>query len=162
MKEKDLNLTIKNNIIQQGGFAFKIPDPVGIAAKMAIKNCFDGFGYTKQYAINFESKLLKKLEAFNFSLIKSHQIQNLKLISKLTEDWKGTKCLNVILLGIWIPRKEILLFVFDISYIVKLISEGNKSILKKELLKLIDENKYISIKKKIFDTSLLEEKMISN
>jgi hypothetical protein len=41
LKESDLNNIIRRNICEQNGWAHKIADPAGIAAKMASQNPFD-------------------------------------------------------------------------------------------------------------------------
>lgn len=159
MKESDLNRIIKLNINEQDGWCEKISDSAGIAAKMASKNPFDLFGITENYIFYFESKLSKKWEAFAFSRIEDHQINNLLKIREIVSS-TNFPVLTCITFAIWLPRKDIELFVFSIGLIEKLIKEGKKSINKKELEKLSNDKKSIIIKKKYFDIKLLKEKVI--
>lgn len=160
MKEKDLNKLIKRNINLQGGWAEKISDPAGVAVKMASPNPFDGFGYTKNFNIVFESKLIKyAYSAFNFNAIQPHQLQNLLKISEITE-FNSPPLLSVITLGVWIPRESFEIFVFDIKLINRLMTQGKKSILGKELRCLSGNKQGIPIKKEVFDISYLKERVV--
>ena len=160
MKESDLNNIIRRNICEQNGWAHKIADPAGIAAKMASQNPFDGFGYTDKFNIVWESKLIKQdFKAFNFNDIRDHQISHLSKIREITKN-QSMQTICAITLGIWIPRHGITLFVFSIDYINNLMKLEKKSILKKELLQLRSEEKCIEIKKESFNINELKIKLI--
>jgi hypothetical protein len=127
---------------------------------MASQNPFDLFFYSKNFNGCIESKLIKnEYQAFSFSLIKPHQITNLDLISQICKI-QSFPVYTLICLGIWIPRKEIDLFFFDISFILDCINTGKKSVLKKELLDLKSKGKFISMKKQIFDVNEIPKKVI--
>lgn len=159
MKEKDFNRIIVKNLNEKN-WGFKISDPAGVAAQMASKNPFDGFGYTSHFNICFESKLIKNnIKAFAFNSIKPHQITHLSKIKEITKH-QTFNFLCVILLGIWIPNKNIILLSFDIDFINKTLKENKKSFTKKDILKFVEYGKYISIEHKIFDINLLLEKTI--
>lgn len=159
MKESDLNRIIVKNI-NSDSWAHKIADPAGIAAKMASKNPFDGFGFSKNFSICFESKLIKnEFRAFQFNAIKPHQIANLLKIRELTINYSPTM-LCCIVLGVWFPRRYIELFVFDIMLINKLITNGEKSLLKKDLINLSNSHSSLKIIHGEFNIRLLKEKIL--
>jgi hypothetical protein len=161
MDESDLNRIVKDNLISEKSWAFKIADPVGIAATMACKNPFDGFCYNENFGLTWESKLIKGgYEAFNIlNQLKPHQIENLTRIRNITRTWK-TKMLCQVILGIWFPRKHVELFIFTIDYINESVKKGKLSFFAKELKELSNNGKSIIVEKKIFDVRLLEEKQI--
>ena len=158
MDEGVFNRIIKDNINDQNNWAFKISD--SSSPLQMSPNCFDGFGYTKNFGINWESKLIKNdFAAFNFSKIRNHQLTNLFKIKDITKNWE-VKILCLILVGVWIPYKGIYLFLFDVNYISNLIKKCKKSILKREFLYFIEKEKFIFISKGIFDVSSIVSKII--
>ena len=111
-----------------------------------------------EYIVNFESKLNNGYSAFAFSHIRPHQVENLLRIKEVTKNYK-TKCLNIIILGVYLYRKGFDLFFFDIDYIVDLMKD-KKSILKKELENMRDEGKFLRLEKQKFDVNKVPEKVI--
>lgn len=120
-------------------FHNKIQDAVG---GKGLQRPFDCFGTYDGKPLYYETKLLKKYEAFSFSRIEDHQEANLKLIHKKLNVPNYT----LIVLGIYIARKEFKVLFFDSEYIWKLKESGIKSIKKKELLELVDKNMFLEIK----------------
>ncbi len=152
MKEKEIN-TIINNNFKRFGFSHKIADPMG---GTGIQNPFDGFSVMNNTCMYWETKRLVDYQAFNFRKIEEHQIKNLKLIKDISS---YTMCL--IILAIWKSHKYLDLFFFDISYILyNRDILGKKSILKKELLNFKVNNKYLTVKKKVFDVNKIYDKVI--
>ena len=135
-----------------------IPDPQASEALSSAKRPFDGFSYMPEYIVNFESKLNNGYSAFAFSHIRPHQVENLLRIKEVTKNYK-TKCLNIIILGVYLYRKGFDLFFFDIDYIVDLMKD-KKSILKKELENMRDEGKFLRLEKQKFDVNKVPEKVI--
>lgn len=165
MKESDLNAYITSNL-QKIGFVHKIADPPKVVATTVGKNPFDHFGINPYYIFYTESKLIKGgYSAFSFSSIREHQIDNLVAISTIRDTFYkeiADRIISCIVLGVYIPRKELSLFFFDIRCITNLIRDGFKSVSKKDLLKLKESEMYIpmTIKDKTFDTSLVSSKII--
>lgn len=106
-----------------------------------IQNPFDGFSVMHNLPWYWESKLLKGYKAFNFKKIEDHQIENLLKI----KDGLGDNCYSLIILGVFEPRQYFDIFFFDTGYIMDRIVEGKKSILKKELLEIKENEKYKKI-----------------
>ncbi len=135
MKENDLN-RIVNKGIKRYGFSHKIADPMhGTGAQ----NPFDGFSVFYKKSWYWESKLLKGYQAFNFKKIEEHQDVNLTYIKNETPE---SECL--IILGVYEPRKYFDIFLFSIEYINELM-KNKKSILKKELLEMKKNGKFIPL-----------------
>ena len=147
MKESDLNTIIVNSFKANNYYAYKIVDPSSADVFTTSKRPFDIFAETKENVYHIETKLIKSWKAFNFKVIKSHQLENLLFLRKLNQDRK-----SLIVLGVWIPYRNFCLFLFDILFITKLIGEGKKSILKKELLDYRKKNMFLNINKKIIET----------
>ncbi len=153
MNEKKLN-TIINNNFKHIGFSYKIPDPMqGVGGQRP----FDGFSVFNNKSFYWETKLLKGYQAFSFKKIEEHQLLNLLIIKQ-----KNQSAISLILLGVFMPYKYFDLFFFDKDFIHKLILEGKKSFLKKELLSFKERNTHLSIKKERFNTAMIMEKIISN
>jgi len=113
---------------------------------------YDLYAEFKNGFMAVEGKKLKNLQSFNFNCFESQQLPSLY----------HAFCNNhiaLVALYIEIPRHSYMLL-FCVSLIIKLIKEQNKnSILKKELEKLV--NKYsFPLKKKLFDLSNYQEKII--
>lgn len=130
MKEKDLN-SIINRSFSRYGFSHKISDPMH---GTGIQNPFDGFSVFYDSPWYWESKLLKGYQAFNFKKIEKHQIDNLFFIKQELDH-----CYSLIILGIYEPRKYFDVLFFDITCIKNLINLNKKSLLKKELLELKEQ-----------------------
>lgn len=141
MKEKDLNTIINNSFKTLGAFSHKIADPLG---GTGIQNPFDGFSVWNSVTYFWETKFQKDYKAFNFNRIEEHQHNSLNLINK--QGCKNTK--TVIILGIWKSRDFFHVYFFDYDSIKGLKDTGKKSLLKKELESLKEQEKYLEIKKK--------------
>ena len=153
MKEKEIS-TIINNNFKTIGFSHKIADPLG---GTGIQNPFDGFSVFKGMPIYWEIKRLVDYQAFNFKKIKEHQINNLRLIKNLLPS-----ALCLIILAIWKKRRFLDLYLFDIDYIIYNQEVLNKkSLLKKELLMLKENNEYLLVKNKKFNIDNLLNKMVN-
>jgi len=136
VKERDLN-SIINRSFKKLGFSHKIADPMGGSG---IQNPFDGFSVFNGLPWYWESKLIKNgYHSFNFKSIEDHQFSNL---SKISTDLKD-KCYTLIILGIYLKYKYFEVMMFDVYYIMNLISKGKNSLLQKELLKIRDKG-YVS------------------
>lgn len=155
MNEAQVN-TIITRTLNNKYWGYKIPDPQGQFAPMAVKRPFDGFGMFPDSPFYYETKLIKGgYKALSFSRIEEHQIESLLKIRSLKLD---ANC--VVIACVWEPRKIFELYVLDIILMVHLIDSGKKSILKKEFLELKEKGYAIPIKKKEFDIDLLVEKII--
>lgn len=145
-------------------FHHKIQDATG---GQGLARPFDSFCTFKGLPTYYETKILKKYEAFGFaSRVEDHQWDNLRLIdSKLSVEnntW--------IVLGIYELRKSFRVFFFDMKYLWNLKECGVKSIKKKELEQLVEKGLYLDIKGEedkqgkrkqyIQDLHLLKEKII--
>ena len=163
MKEKELNNLIRKNFTSIG-WAYKIPDPskeniVGYKDKKYIFNVnprpFDGIAVMPEFVLFWEAKLINEYKAFSFSRISDHQMSNLLKI----------KLINVavyacIVLGVYLFRKGVDLFFFDINNIANSILGGAKSIKKKELLEFKERNLYLPIRKQEFKVREFPQKVI--
>ena len=158
MNETVLNRIIKENLNKKN-WGHKIADSSN--SIQMTQNPFDGFGYTEQFGINWESKLIKNdYAAFNIlNQLKPHQIMHLSKIREITKNWK-TQVLNIVTFGIYFPRKYIEIFSFSIDFINKCIKEERTSILKKELIQMHEKEMGIIVKSHEFAINLLKEKMI--
>lgn len=142
MQEKDLNRILFSSFRRLGGWGFKIPDtPRELIMRGDAPKPFDGVGVYNNKSYYIESKFSNGLKSFNFNQVKDHQIYHLTEIRKASKD-----SISFVLLGVWESRKYFDVFCFDIDLINKLKTDLKKSILKKELLKLYDENLFSSIK----------------
>lgn len=158
MKENILNKIIKDNFNKKN-WAHKIADSAN-SIQMS-QNPFDGFAYTEEFGVNWESKLIKNdYAAFNIlNQLKPHQIVHLSKIREITKNWK-TLIINVVTLGIYFPRQYIEIFPFSIDFINQCIKEGKISIFKKELIEMHNKEMGIIVKSKEFDINLLRDKLI--
>jgi len=106
--------------------------------------CFDGFGIFKPFEapaipVYWESKNLKKPQAFNFNDLKPHQIGNLLRIQDLMPT---ALCLFLVCVDYGRMQKRVFIF-RDMQYVAKRKDE-KRSILKKEFDK---RRNYVLIKK---------------
>ena len=135
MHEKDFNTIVKTTLINEGGWAFKIPDPPKIMMnnnKLPIKNPFDGFGILPNGRnIYWESKYIKGLHSFNLSIIEEHQIENLLKIKTLN---KNNLC--IILLCCNISPRDKRVFIFNDILKLKERRDNKENYKMKELLTL--------------------------
>lgn len=161
MVEKDLNRIIVKNI-KQHGWAHKISDDAQSFTSTGYKP-FDLFGLTPINIIFAESKLLKGYKAFSFDRIRDHQVENLTTIKRISSkslfaEWVYT----LIILGVWVIRKELSIYIFDINAITYLRDNLHKlSLLKKDLLLLKEREYYLPIQKEVFDVNRISEKLIT-
>jgi len=159
MKEADLNTYTKNSFTEKGRtWMSKIPDPT--TDYNTIKRPFDLFGCYEGIPVYFEGKFQKGLKAFNFSHIRDHQIENLLELQNISKNY-NKEMITGFTLGVYEPRKYFYLLTFEPDLINQLIISEKKSIIKVELLKLINSSKFVSIKKKKFDSSKMIESIIS-
>ena len=108
-----------------------------------------------------ESKLLKGYRAFNFNLIRPHQLSNLMQIYCMALDFhNSSNIFPLIVVGIWESRKYFDVYFFNIELIRELKKQGKKSILKKEFLKLREQGMYLPIKNEVIDVKKIGEKII--
>lgn len=156
MKESDINRIINSNFYK-AGFSHKIQDPPKEVAMRFNKNPFDGFSVFDGKHYFWETKLSKGYKALPFSNIRDHQIESLKRI-KINGDYKTTR--SLIIWCVWEARKAKELYFFDINMILYRISKGDKSITKKELLKLREDTKYIPIIKNEIKIENIEKVII--
>jgi len=141
-------------------WADKINDPPKMVAMSVGENPFDIFGINTSFTFYIESKLQKRYEAFNFNAIRPHQRANLTTISDIAKRGKYNNVYPLIVLGIWLPRKPIELYIFHIDFINKKIEEGKKSILKKEIEEIKKEKKVLIMNKKEFSIEDFQSKII--
>ena len=127
--ESELNTIIKNTIIKQGGWAYKIPDPSKDSSLCSVKRPFDGFGVWKGRPIYWESKFSRVFGSFNLQRIEEHQIQNLLAIKNICTD-----SLVCIVWGVHIKRGVSWVFIFDDIYMIHERRKNKKNFTKKELL----------------------------
>lgn len=157
MKETDLNRIIVKSIKQNDGWAHKISDDaqnfIGTSKKP-----FDYFGVLNNKPIYGESKLIKNgIYAFNFKRIEDHQLTSLMNIRKRLE----STCYTVFSIGFWKSRKFFYVVFFDLDLICWLMDNGIVSIKQKDIQRLIDEDKYCTIKSgEIIDLNDIENKII--
>lgn len=156
MKENDFNgLVTKTFNNNENAWAYKIPDPQGMAALSSIKRPCDIIAVYNNESYYIESKLLKnEFLAFNFSRIEEHQIYHLTRIKKSNPN---TLCL--IFVAYWVSRKIYEFFVFDIDFILEQM-KTNKSILKKKILEMRNKNMSIKISKGKFNIDEMRSKII--
>lgn len=157
MKESNFNSVIIKTFNSYGnGWAYKIPDPQGIVAVNSVKRPFDVIANYDNESYYIESKLLKNdFLNFNFKRLEDHQVWNLKQIKESNE-----YALCLVFIAYWISRKIYEFFVLDIEYILKQIGKNKKSLLKKELLELKQNNMSVKIKKGKFDIDEMRSKII--
>jgi len=129
MDEKVLNRWIANSF----DWSHKLPDPPPGFSLSSNQRPFDGFALSPEVGVVFwEAKIMKKLEAFNFSRIAPHQIDNLSRAKNILKN-SGHSGKFVVILGLWNKGKGIKTWLFDIDLIVRLQAEGKKSFTKKDL-----------------------------
>ncbi len=159
MKEKDINRMVFSNFRREGNFGHKISDDAQSFTSTS-KKPFDGWSVTSENVYFLEGKLLKNsYGSFNFSKLESHQYDSLNLISSLTKTQPNVKSLVYI---VWWQSRVIydLLFI-DIRLIQYLQNLGKKSILKKEALKIKENDLMFSIKKGTFPILKINEKTLN-
>jgi penicillin-binding protein-related factor A (putative recombinase) len=139
MREADLNTSIQN-ILNRGGWAYKIPDPPQAVAKQSSKRPFDGLALSKGLTVAWESKLLKGgYQSFNYAnKVEPHQWENLMRIHS-----EGGQA--IIVLGIWEQRKFLDILVFDASCLERRMREEKSSLWKKPLERLKEAGHSINI-----------------
>ena len=168
MKEKDLNTLINNNF-KEHGFSAKIPDPMFIQSdkqRFNLKRPFDGFSVPGHKSIYWETKILQGYQAFAFSKISEHQMDNLLKIG--VRSAVCPKCgyghephiLAIVILGIYLYRVGFDLFFFDPRWIDAVKSIGRKSIMKYELEKLRFADQYLPLRKKVFEVKERPHKIV--
>lgn len=125
MTEAEVNGIVSSSLT----WAWKIPDGPHLKGY----NPFDGFGIFKAEGsadgipVYWESKNLKKPQAFNFNDLQDHQINNLLMCKRL-----HSQSLTLFLICVDYGRRDKRLFVFrDMEYIFNR-KASKKSILKKE------------------------------
>lgn len=154
MLESNLNTDL-TRLFGTFGFSHKLPDPQGMEATHAAKRPFDGFARFQGWDFYFESKLIKnKFSAFDLDRVEPHQWENLLKLKRL-----GATA--AITLGVWIPRKDYKLFVFDPELLYNM---RDKSILGKQLVALDQAGLAISLRLKdldLFHPDMLKTKMIT-
>lgn len=160
MEEKCLNTLIKNNF-ERYGFAYKIPDPQPnkFGQMTSIKRPFDIFACILGKNIYMENKMQNNgYKSFNYeNKLEDHQKDALH---KIKHDNHNNVCL--VGLGVWERYKTFELLLFDYQLIDYLKSNLNKnSLLKKELIKLKQNEYAISITKKKFDVESIFSKIIT-
>lgn len=123
--------------------AHKIADPKG---GLGIQNPFDHFGVFNGKPLYSESKILKKIEAFNFNKIEEHQYENLNFYQNALRG----NCYTLVFLGIYIPRKMKVIIPFDFGFIYHTRLSGKKSFLKKELEFFLEKGLFLPINYQTF------------
>ncbi len=121
--EAELNRIIKNSM----DVGYKIPDAAKSEVYTSVARPFDVMGVHEGKCVFIESKFMKELKAFSFSLIRDHQIQWLNKFNTA----ESSVCL--VALGVKVTSRDKRLYLFDINYINDLISKGEKSIKAKDL-----------------------------
>lgn len=160
MKEKDLNRVIVSSL-KDIGFAHKISDDAQNFTGTS-KKPFDYFAVTEDFTVYGESKFIKGIYSFNFNRLEEHQIEALTEIATKTEMYDST-VLPVVSIGFWEPHKFLFIIFFHIKTINSLIDAGTNSIKKKELERIIENGKYLEVKKNtVQHIELLSNKVINN
>jgi len=132
-------------------FSYKLGDS-GFVGNKSIAKPYDLYAHFKNGFMAVEGKKTKGLQSFNFNWFEPQQLPSLQQVY-------GNNHIALVALYIEIPRHSYMLL-FCVSLIIKLIKEQNKnSILKKELEKLVDKYSF-PLKKKLFDLSNYQEKII--
>lgn len=126
--EADLNNIIRKSIIHAGGWAYKIPDPIGLSALTASMRAFDGFGVLQGIPLYWEAKFANAFYSFNLSLIQDHQIHNLLQIKKLLP-----MAYCFICYGVRVKRGDNRVFIFNDIEILADRRIKKQNYLKKEL-----------------------------
>ncbi len=126
--ERELNTIIKNTLLLNGGWAFKIADPQGKAVYTSIPNPFDGFGVSNHTPVYWEAKYLNKMMAFSLKKIEDHQILHLCRIHELL-----TNSICCIILGVKISHTDNRVYIFKDIVGINERRNNNQNYLKKEL-----------------------------
>lgn len=141
MLERDFNSIITKTINEAGGYSFKIPDSFSMTTGYHSKNPYDIFGLYQGKFLALELKWLQKPQAFNFTRLEQHQIDNLIKSYEIMKD--NSFCALVI--GVDYGRNDKRVFVWsnDELYKIRQRKEEGISILKKEF----DTLPYVKISK---------------
>jgi len=148
MNEAGFNTIFVKTVNATGkGVGYKIPDPPKAVAMMSSQRPFDIiFAYDgKSYFL--ESKL-EKTNFCSFSLLRlaEHQVDWLTKFN----NYSGLSGRSLVALCYWEPRKTFDMFLFDWSFLERLLKEGKKSILKKEILELRNKEYFTKISQSSF------------
>ena len=149
MVEKDLNRIITFSFRESGGMSHKISDDAGNFMGTS-KKPFDWLSVYNGFSYYGESKLLKPLKAFNFSIIEPHQYSAL---CQIVDQGNPNFSIPVFTIGAWEANKYFYIFVFHASLIRELRDTDINSILRKNLLSLIDKGKYLRVQKGVIDVN---------
>ena len=156
MQESDLNRVI-NKSFRQIGFSHKMQDPPKAVATTFGKNPFDGFSVFDGKAVYWESKLVKGYKALAFASIRDHQIEALTEISKQSGD--SGSILPIILWGIYEPRRTKKILAFHIDFVLERMANGEKSIKKVEVERLVEDGWSVDVRKEYCDAKELVRKV---
>jgi len=143
MEESDLNRRIKDSINDAGGHGEKLPDPPQSSATSAAKRPYDGYGILNGFFLTWESKFdHDKYCSFNYAnRLEPHQWEHLLLDAKNgAHAW--------VFYGVWVPRKFLDVFTFDVTLLDRLRQEGKPSFWAKELLAFKERGLYLNIMRK--------------
>jgi penicillin-binding protein-related factor A (putative recombinase) len=110
---------------------YKISDLDASRGVPSAKKPFDGFGILKGKPVYWEAKFLKTCEAFNFSQLKQHQIDNLVTIKK-----NAPEAICLFIIGVKMAERDVRAFIFTDMLDIKQRKEERRSILKKEFEQL--------------------------
>ena len=157
MKESDFNSIFVSSINTSGGKAYKIPDPQKGEVYTSSQRPFDLFGSWNNKCFFVESKMEKSEHgSFNFKRLADHQKDALDKFNIAS----GDSADSLVVLAYWQSRSLFEVYVFDYTLIKKLLESGKKSIIKKEILILKENDFYVNIRKKKFNVTELFSKII--
>lgn len=169
MTEKDLNRILVSSAETLGGWAYKIVDPTKAEVMQGSGyRPFDSFGYLPLFNFVFEAKFLHGYQAFNFGMIKPHQIENLMKIKSIARASRSrrrkprTPLITPIVLGIYEPRKFFDVYFFDIDFISRLMAEGKKSLRKTELEEFRSKKQHLAVERGFIDLNRVPEVLIND
>jgi len=142
VKESDLNTLIAHSFNELGGWAYKIPDPQGMAAISSSKRPFDVIADDSQVSWKIESKFSSKgYKAFNVSRLEDHQYEGLKKLHELG----NINIRPIVAYGVWEPRKFFDVFFFSFRcFFVEKEPLAIRSVKAKKLIELKEKGYCLS------------------
>ncbi len=146
MVESEFNSIITRSFMDQGGYAFKIPDTFSMSTGYHSKNPYDIFGIYRGMFVAWESKYLQSPGSFNFKKLQDHQIENLIL----SYEMMTPNVLSVFAVGVDYGRGDKRVFIWknESLYDIRDRRISGRSILKKEFDSL---SNYVKIRKNKID-----------
>lgn len=145
--EAETCTVLKNSLISQGHYAYKIPDPSSQFGATT-QRPFDMFGIIQDKPFYCEVKYLNKLQSFNLERIEDHQIQNLVDIQR-----RMPNALCWIVLGVKNGRGDSRFYFFKDIFTIEQRRLNKQNFLKKELETLT----YFSVRKNIIEGDFIND-----